>query len=76
MGRDHDIELLREALRLEQEAVARYADHSGATSDPRLFAYWEALRRNEAVHRDELKACLRRLDAEVPSDTAGATAHG
>ena len=36
----------------KQEAVARYVKHGSATADPRLFAYWESLRRNEADHRD------------------------
>lgn len=53
-----DIALLREALELEREAVARYVAHGAATSDPRLFAYWESLRRNEAEHRDLLTAAL------------------
>jgi rubrerythrin len=60
----HDIEALRErgdraivraALQLEEEAVARYTEHAARTADPRLFAYWEALRRNETEHRDELR---------------------
>ncbi len=63
MGRERDIAILSEALLLEEEAVARYVAHSGATADPRLFAYWEALRRNEAEHRDLLLAELRRLGA-------------
>lgn len=46
--------------------MARYVEHSGATSDPRLFAYWEALRRNEAEHRDLLTARLRALGVEPP----------
>ncbi len=67
-SREHDIELLLEALRLEREAVARYVAHSGRTADPRLFAYWESLRRNEADHRDRLMLELRRLGVEPPDD--------
>ncbi len=67
-SREHDIELLLEALRLEREAVARYVAHSGGTADPRLFAYWESLRRNEADHRDRLMLELRRLGVEPPDD--------
>jgi rubrerythrin len=63
---DHDIEILLEALQLEREAVARYVAHSGATADPRLFAYWESLRRNEAEHRDLLTAQLRKRGVEPP----------
>lgn len=65
MGREHDIELLRQAVQLEREAVARYKAHGSATADPRLFAYWEALRRNESAHRDQLEACLRRCVVAV-----------
>lgn len=73
-GRARDVELLREALQLERDAVQRYVDHAAATSDPRLYAYWESLRRNEAGHRDELVAHLRRLDADVPADASAAGA--
>ena len=43
--------MVREALRLEREAAARYSEHPAASSDPRLVTYWESLRRNEAEHR-------------------------
>jgi rubrerythrin len=63
--------MAREALRLEREAAARYVDHPAASGDPRLVAYWESLRRNEAQHRELLEAWLRRRgedpDAEVPA---------
>ena len=71
MSRERDIVVLNEALQLEREAVARYVAHGGATPDPRLFAYWESLRRNEAEHRDLLLAELRRLGA---APAAGETA--
>jgi rubrerythrin len=60
-GWDGDVALLREALDLEDAAVARYVAHAGATSDPRLFSYWESLRRNEAGHRSLLLGELSRL---------------
>jgi rubrerythrin len=53
-----DAAILRAALQLEEEAVARYAEQSSRSTDPRLFTYWEALRRNETEHRDELRARL------------------
>jgi rubrerythrin len=61
VSRERDIAVLQEALALEREAVARYVAHSQATPDPRLFAYWESLRRNEAEHRDLLVAQLSHL---------------
>ena len=51
--------MVREALRLEREAEARYTEHPAASSDPRLVTYWESLRRNEAEHRARLEAWLR-----------------
>jgi rubrerythrin len=73
-----DEELALEALRLEREAVRRYVAHSATTADPRLFAYWESLRRNEAAHRDVLEAQLRRLrqDQDRPLPTGGTTNPG
>ena len=68
MAADPDIEILLEALHLEREAVARYVAHATATADPRLFAYWESLRRNEAEHRDLLAAQLRRRGVEPPPE--------
>ena len=59
LSAEHDIAMVREALRLEREAAARYTDHPAASSDPRLVTYWESLRRNEALHRDLLEAWLR-----------------
>ena len=38
-------------------------EHGSATADPRLFAYWESLRRNEADHRDLLVAWLQQHGA-------------
>jgi rubrerythrin len=56
-----DAAILRAALELEEEAVARYAEQSLRATDPRLFAYWEALRRNEAEHRDALRTRIAAL---------------
>jgi rubrerythrin len=67
---DNDIDILLEALRLEREAVARYAEHSRATADPRLFSYWGSLGRNEAEHRDLLTAELRRRGVEPPPEAS------
>ena len=69
MTRDHDVEILLEALRLEEQAVARYVAHSAATADPRLLAYWESLRRNEAEHRELLSAELRCRGVETHLET-------
>ena len=60
--------LVREALRLEREATARYSEHPAASSDPRLVAYWESLRRNEAGHRGALEAWLRAHGADPDRD--------
>jgi rubrerythrin len=70
--------MVREALRLEREAVARYTRHPAASSDPRLVAYWESLRRNEAEHRRLLEAWLRAHGQDPDTDGAagGATAEG
>ncbi len=57
------IRILSEALTLEREATDRYAAHQRATSDPRLFVFWEGLRRNEAEHHADLEAALARLGA-------------
>ena len=67
---DRDLEILLEALQLERDAVARYVDHAAATADPRLFAYWESLRRNEAAHRDLLETQLRGRGVEPPAGSA------
>ena len=60
----HDIAIVREALRLERQAEARYTEHPAASSDPRLVAYLESLRRNEAEHRALLEAWLRDHDED------------
>ena len=70
MSRARDIEILREALALERGAVSRYAEQSVHTADPRLFSFWESLRRNECGHRDELTATLTRLGAAPLDDKA------
>jgi rubrerythrin len=56
-----DAAILRAALELEEEAVARYTEQSLRATDPRLFTYWEALRRNETEHRDELRTRVAAL---------------
>lgn len=68
MSRARDIEILKEALILERGAVHRYVERGAATADPRLFSFWESLRRNECGHRDALVAALDDLDADVPDD--------
>jgi len=70
LSRTRDIEILREAFALERGAVKRYAEQSAHTVDPRLFSFWESLRRNECGHRDELIATLARLGAAAPIDLA------
>ena len=66
--------MVREALRLEREAAARYTEHPAASSDPRLVAYWESLRRNETEHRELLEGWLRERGVdpacEAPPDAA------
>jgi rubrerythrin len=56
---------LREALALEAEATARYAGHQARTADPRLFAFWEGLRRNESGHHTELLETIVHLESRV-----------
>jgi rubrerythrin len=65
---DNDAQLLQEALGLELQAIARYAEHAASTEDPRLIAYWEALRRNETEHRDALHRLLTAA-GRTPSET-------
>jgi rubrerythrin len=65
------IGMLRETLALEREATARYAAHKRATNDPRLYAFWEGLRRNELEHRETVLAALRGLGVTAdPGDDA------
>ena len=66
--------MVREALRLEREATARYVEQPAATSDPRLVTYWESLRRNEAEHRAALERWLRDhgVDPETDAPRGGA----
>ena len=68
MSRQHDIEILLEALELERGAVRRYVEHGAATAAPRLVSFWESLRRNEAGHRDALMAHLARLGVTAPPE--------
>ena len=72
--------MVREALRLEREAAARYFEHPAASSDPRLVTYWESLRRNEAEHRRLLEQWLRAHgedpDADAPQSHAEALEAG
>ena len=60
--------MVREALRLEREAAARYFEHPAASSDPRLVTYWESLRRNEAEHRRLLEQWLRAHGEDPDAD--------
>ncbi len=80
MSAEHDKTMVREALRLEREAAARYSEHPAASSDPSLVTYWESLRRNEAEHRRLLEAWLRAHgedpDADPPEVLAEADATG
>lgn len=73
MSTGGDTARLLEALQLERDAVRRYVAHGAATSDPRLFSYWESLRRNEAEHRDLLIAKLRERGVEPPPERPGAS---
>lgn len=68
MSRARDIEILKEALVLERGAVERYAEQSAHTSDPRLFSFWESLRRNECGHRDALLTALAGPGEPLPND--------
>jgi rubrerythrin len=62
-----DAAILRAALELEEEAVARYVAHGSRTADPRLIAFWEALRRNEAEHHDRLLERIAVCEREGPA---------
>ena len=62
------IRMLRDTLALERDATTRYAAHQRFTSDPRLYAFWEGLRRNEQEHRETVLAALRALGAPEASD--------
>ncbi len=64
--------MVREALRLEREAAARYTEHPAASSDPRLVAYWESLRRNETAHRAQLESWLRAHGEDPDADSPAA----
>ena len=50
--------------------MSRYTEQSARTADPRLFSFWESLRRNECGHRDELTALLTRFGAAPLDDEA------
>jgi len=67
------VRILRETLELERAATQRYSEHQLWACDPRLCAYWEGLRRNEADHHERIVAELAALgaaDAEA-LDVAG-----
>jgi hypothetical protein len=68
MAAARDIEILTEALALERGAVSRYAERCASTADPRLFSFWESLRRNECGHRDALLAEFARLSLTAPAE--------
>jgi rubrerythrin len=57
------VRILRETLELERAATRRYAGHQLSAGDPRLCAYWEGLRRNEADHHERIVAELAALGA-------------
>jgi rubrerythrin len=65
MSHARDVEILREALALERGAVERYVEQAAATADPRLFSFWESLRRNECGHRDALVAMLNGMGEDA-----------
>ena len=66
------VRILRETLELERAATRRYAEHQLWACDPRLCAYWEGLRRNEADHHERIVAELLRsaprTRATLPAD--------
>jgi rubrerythrin len=64
------IRILRETLELERAATSRYAEHQSWAGDPRLCAYWEGLRRNEADHHSAILAELARTGVAKPDDEA------
>ncbi len=66
------VRILRETLELERAATQRYAEHQLSACDPRLCAYWEGLRRNEADHHERIVAELAALGA-VSAEALGAT---
>jgi rubrerythrin len=76
LSAENDRTMVLAALRLEREAAVRYSKHPAASSDPRLVAYWESLRRNEAEHRRLLEDWLRARgeDADAPEAPAEAGA--
>jgi rubrerythrin len=57
--------MLRTTLELERAATTRYAEHLTWGADPRLCAYWEGLRRNEAEHHGLMVDELRRLGIDA-----------
>jgi rubrerythrin len=65
MSDDETIHILLEALALERDAQRRYADHKAATGDPRLYAFWEGLRRNESDHHRALLDALEKRGVAV-----------
>lgn len=65
------VRILRETLELERAATRRYAEHQLSACDPRMCAYWEGLRRNEADHHERIVAELVALGA-ADTETLGA----
>ena len=57
-----DIEMLKNALNLEREAMSRYVMHISAINDPRINAVLEGFRRNETEHRGEIEELMGRLE--------------
>ncbi len=56
-----DIEIAKEAVKLEEEAEKRYREQEHLLKDPFLVALVEGLRRNEEDHGNFLREAIRRL---------------
>ncbi len=56
-----DIEIAKEALKLEEAAEKRYREQEHLLKDPFLVALVEGLRRNEEEHGNFLREAVRRL---------------
>lgn len=56
-----DIDIAKEALKLEEDAEKRYREQEHFLKDPFLVALVEGIRRNEEHHGDFLREAIRRL---------------
>lgn len=61
----NDIEMLKKALELEREAMARYARHLADIKDPRVNAMIEGFRRNESSHKGEIEGLIERMGSKI-----------